>query len=86
MGIAVKTKNGYQLLTGNQTVRLCCIFLPNTKPARKRSGLQYDCYLNLAGQIAERYGLLLSQTLTGFKFIGAEAKRLENRRRIFLRV
>lgn len=78
MGIAVKTKNGYQLLTGNQTGAIMLYFLAQYK-ARKKKGVVFNTIVtsNLAGQIAERYGLLLAQTLTGFKFIGAEAKRLE---------
>ena len=78
MGIAVKTKNGYQLLTGNQTGAIMLYFLAQYK-TRKKKGVVFNTIVtsNLASRIAEHFDLRLAQTLTGFKFIGTEAKRLE---------
>lgn len=79
MGIAIKNKNGYQLLTGNQTGAIMLYFLGQYKIRRKK-GVVFNTIVtsNLASRIAEHFDLRLDQTLTGFKFIGTEAKRLEN--------
>lgn len=80
MGIAAKDQNGeYVLLTGNQTGAILLNYLAKYKHTKKK-GVVFNTIVtsNLAKAICDKYGLELVQTLTGFKFIGEQAEKLEN--------
>lgn len=78
MGVAVKQNGEYILLTGNQTGAIILEFLAKFKP-RNKQGVVFNTIVssNIAKAICEKYDLKLVQTLTGFKFIGEQAKLLE---------
>lgn len=80
VGVAVKTGNGYQLITGNQMGALLMDFvLSNTdlsslhKPAVVKTVVTSE----LGTEIAKKYGLTVFSTLTGFKFIGEKITQFE---------
>lgn len=80
MGIAAKDDNGeYVLLTGNQTGAILLNYLAKYKAHGPKVNV-YNTIVtsNIAKAICEKYGLKLVQTLTGFKFIGEQAKKIEN--------
>ena len=80
MGIAAKDDNGeYVLLTGNQTGAILLNYLAKYKAHSPKVNV-YNTIVtsNIAKAICEKYGLKLVQTLTGFKFIGEQAKKIEN--------
>lgn len=85
VGIAVKNAdNEYVLLTGNQTG---CLLLDYICSMRKKNGtMPADAEIvktivttDLGEQIARNYGVSTVNVLTGFKFIGEEIGRLENK-------
>lgn len=80
MGIAAKDSNGnYVLLTGNQTGAILLDYLGKFKKTEKQ-GVVFNTIVtsNFAKAICDKYSLKLVQTLTGFKFIGEQAEKLEN--------
>ncbi len=80
MGIAAKDDNGeYVLLTGNQTGAILLDYLARYKEHGPKA-MVYNTIVtsNLAKAICDKHGLQLVQTLTGFKFIGEQAKLIEN--------
>lgn len=79
MGIAAKNKQGeYVLLTGNQTGAILLDYLAKYKLMdKKRVVFNTIVTSNLAKAICEDYDMELVQTLTGFKFIGEQAAKLE---------
>ena len=88
VGIAVKDDKGdYQLLTANQTGILLLDYICSR---RKELGtfpkdgefVKTIVTTDLAEKIASYYGLKTVNTLTGFKFIGEEIGRLEERGKI----
>ncbi|MBQ9449569.1 MAG: phospho-sugar mutase [Acholeplasmatales bacterium] len=82
LGIAVRHNGEYILFTGNQTAALEMDYICRT---RKELGtLPKDGYMfttnvssTLPVAIAEKYGLKVEITLTGFKFIGEKAREME---------
>lgn len=85
MGIAAKNDKGeYVLLTGNQTGAILLNYLALNKKCDE------NCYVfntivtsNIAAAICEKHHLTLVQTLTGFKYIGEQAKLLEGTNKQF---
>ena len=80
MGIAAKDDNGrYILLTGNQTGAILLDYLGKYKKHQKKA-IVFNTIVtsNFAKAICEKYGLELVQTLTGFKYIGEQAAKIEN--------
>ncbi len=82
LGIAVEHDGEYILFTGNQTAALVFDYICKT---RKELGtLPKDGYMfttnvssTLPIAIAQKYGLKVEITLTGFKFIGEKAREME---------
>lgn len=83
VGVAVKTDDGFKLLTGNQIGALLMDFvLSNTdinsihKPAVVKTVVTSE----LGAEIAKKHGLNVFSTLTGFKFIGEKITQFEQAR------
>lgn len=84
VGIAVKDKEGYRLLTGNETGVLLVDYLAR---AKTESGtLQKGAVLvksivttGLAQAVAADYGIRTVNVLTGFKYIGEQILRMEEK-------
>jgi len=89
LGIAVKVGSEYQLLTGNQTGAILIYYLLTEK---KKLGLLPDKGVvfntvvtsDLGAKIARSFGFEVISTLTGFKFIGEQARFLEGTDKEFL--
>lgn len=79
VGLAVKDGEDYKLLTGNQTGALLINYLVNNRKINKK-GVIFNTIVTspLGAIIGEKHGLEHFSTLTGFKFIGEQAKKLEN--------
>ncbi len=83
LGVAVLHHGEYQLLTGNQTGAILVDYIlrsrkeQGTLPAK---GMVYNTVVTseLGAKIAKSYGMKVESTLTGFKFIGEQAKLIEN--------
>lgn len=83
VGIAVRQKDEYVLLTGNETG---CLLLNYILACRAAQGtLPKDPVVvktivtsNLATRIAEKYGCEMREVLTGFKYIGEQIGLLED--------
>lgn len=80
VGVAVKTINGYQLMTGNQIGALLMDFILNhtglntlTNPAAIKTVVTSE----LGAEIAKKKGLTVFSTLTGFKYIGEKIVQFE---------
>lgn len=80
VGVAIKTENGYELLTGNQIGALLMDYiLSNTElgdyanPAIVKTVVTSE----LGAEIALQKGLKVFSTLTGFKFIGEKITQFE---------
>ena len=81
-GIAVKSDEGYQLLTGNEVGLLLLDYICSQ---RQKHGKMPDhpvfiktiVTMDLAEKIAEHYGVQTINVLTGFKFIGEQIGMLE---------
>lgn len=82
LGIAVKHQGEYVLLTGNQTGAILIHYLLTQKKLQNqlpKHGVVFNTIVtsDLGGKIARSFGLKVSSTLTGFKFIGEQARLLE---------
>ena len=82
LGIAVEHNGEYVLFTGNQTAALVLDYLLKTR--KELNTLPEDGYVfttnvssTLPVVIAEKYGMKVEITLTGFKFIGEKAREME---------
>jgi phosphoglucomutase len=80
VGVAVKTEDGYQLMTGNQIGALLMDFVLNNtdlsaykNPAVVKTVVTSE----LGAEIARKKGLAVFSTLTGFKFIGEKITQFE---------
>ncbi len=78
IGVLCRTKDGYQVLNGNQTGVLLTEFVLSQK---KEKGLVPEDYIvstivstNMVDKIAKAYGIKLYQVYTGFKFIAGIIK------------
>ena len=78
VGIAVKTKNGYQLLNGNETGVLMenYIFLLRKKTDKTPVFVKTIVTSDMSGDIAKAYGAEVKEVLTGFKYIGETIDQL----------
>lgn len=79
VGMAVKGKYGYVLLTGNQTGALLINYLCETRKIDKK-GVVFNTIVTspLGAMIGVKHGMDYFSTLTGFKYIGEQATKLEN--------
>lgn len=82
LGIAVEHNGEYVLFTGNQTASLILDYILKTR--KELNTLPKDGYVfttnvssTLPVAIAQKYGMKVEITLTGFKFIGEKAKEME---------
>ena len=86
VGIAVKTENGYELMSGNEVGVLLIDFLLFL---RKKAGtlpenavvIKTIVTTKLAEKIAKKYRVTLINVLTGFKYIGEQIGKLEKNSR-----
>ena len=83
LGIAVEHQGEYILFTGNQTASLVLDYILKTR--KELNILPKDGYVfttnvssTLPIAIAEKYGMQVEITLTGFKFIGEKAREMES--------
>lgn len=79
VGLAVKGNDGYTLLTGNQTGAILIYYIVNNKKTI-RNGVVFNTIVtsDLGASIARHHNLDTFSTLTGFKYIGEQAIKLEN--------
>lgn len=82
VGIAVKDENGeFVLFTGNQTGALLVKFVLEMKKStlnEKSTLVKTIVTSELGAEIARKYGLIVEETLTGFKYIGDKINRYED--------
>ena len=84
VGIAVKTKDGYRLMTGNETGILLMNYILS---CRKEKGtlpenpvaVKTIVTSKLINRICDKYGCELKNVLTGFKYIGEQILLLEQK-------
>ncbi|MDR2090540.1 MAG: phospho-sugar mutase [Clostridiales bacterium] len=82
MGAAVRTDDGYELLTGNQIGALLLDYILARKTEAKTlpknaAAVKTIVTTELAAKIARAYGADITDVLTGFKFIGEKIKEWE---------
>lgn len=80
VGAAVKTKDGFKLITGNQMGALLVDFvLRDTKLSDYKNPAVIKSIVtsNLGVQIAQKMGVKVFETLTGFKYIGEKMVQFE---------
>ena len=78
VGLAVKHNGEYVLLTGNQTGPILIEYLTKFRKFDKPNVLFNTIVTSdLGAEIAKRHNISVVSTLTGFKFIGNEAYKLE---------
>lgn len=82
MGMAVKTEDGYQFLTGNQLGAIFVDYLIRKKRAQNNDLTKYRLIKTIVTSdfgrtIAAAHGIKTIETLTGFKFIGEQADQIE---------
>lgn len=81
LGAAVKTDDGYRLITGNEMGVLLIDYIFSHKkdlPA-KPVVVKTIVTTDLAARVAESYGAEVREVLTGFKYIGEVIKKLESK-------
>lgn len=81
-GIAVKSGDGYQLLTGNEVGLLLLDYICSQRQKHGQMPahpvfIKTIVTMDLAEKIAEHYGVETVNVLTGFKFIGEQIGMLE---------
>ena len=80
VGIAIKTADGYQLMTGNQVGALLMNFiLSHTDMSKYQHPAVVKTVVTseLGADIARKHGIVVFSTLTGFKFIGEKITQFE---------
>ena len=80
VGIAIKTDDGYQLMTGNQVGALLMSFiLSHTDVSKYQHPAVVKTVVTseLGADIARKHGIAVFSTLTGFKFIGEKITQFE---------
>ena len=82
VGIAVKTKKGFTLLTGNEVGLLLLDYICRRRIAlgtmpERPVAVKTIVTIDMAKKIAEHYGVEMREVLTGFKFIGEQIGLLE---------
>lgn len=85
LGVAVKTAEGYTLLTGNQSGAILLEYIFSSR--REAGTLPPDAVMcntivtsTLGDRICEKYGVAVEKTLTGFKFIGDKIHTYETKK------
>lgn len=81
VGIAVKDGSDYKLLTGNQTGALLVKFVLTMKKNTlnpKSTLVKTIVTSELGANIARKFGLIIEETLTGFKYIGDKINKYES--------
>lgn len=83
LGIAVKHDGEYVLLTGNQTGAIMVDYILRMRKEQgslPEKGMVYNTVVTseFGAAIAKSYGMEVKSTLTGFKFIGEQAKLIED--------
>ncbi len=83
LGVAVYHDNDYVFLTGNQTGAILLDYILNEKTRNgslPKNGVVFKTIVtsDFGAKIAEAFEMEVISTLTGFKFIGEQAKLLEN--------
>ena len=84
VGIAVKTVDGYRLMTGNQVGALLMNFiLTHTDMSKYQHPAVVKTVVTseLGADIARKHGIAVFSTLTGFKFIGEKITQFEQAKR-----
>ena len=89
LGIAVLHDNDYILLNGNQTGALLIYYILTEKQKQNilpDKGVVFNTIVtsDLGAKIARSFGMDVISTLTGFKFIGEQARYLESDDREFV--
>lgn len=89
VGLAVWDSKKYVYLTGNQTGALLLYFRLSKEKEMKilpKKGRVFDTIVtsSLGSDIARSFGFKVTSTLTGFKFIGEQAKLLEGTKEEFI--
>ncbi len=84
VGVAVNNSNGYKILTGNEVGLLLLNYIASQgakhgKLPHKPIAVKTVVTSELAGAIAEKYGIEVVDVLTGFKYIGETVGELEKR-------
>ncbi|MCH5350919.1 MAG: phospho-sugar mutase [Clostridiales bacterium] len=81
LGAAVKTADGYRLITGNEMGVLLIDYLFSHKKdlPKKPVVVKTIVSTDLAKVVAESYGAEVRDVLTGFKYIGEVIKKLEQK-------
>lgn len=84
VGIAVKTKDGYTLMTGNEVGALLLNYVLSGRKEKgtlpeKPVAVKTIVTTELATKIAEKYGCEMRDVFTGFKYIGEQIKLLEEK-------
>ncbi len=84
VGIAVKTADGYRLMTGNETGIMLMNYILSCRKAagtlpEKPVAVKTVVTSKLVDRICEKYGCELKVVLTGFKYIGEQILLLEQK-------
>lgn len=87
VGTAVRTADGYKLLSGNEIGVLLLDYLCRMKRERgnlpqRPVAISTIVSTDMADPVAEKYGVALWRVLTGFKFIGEQIALLEEQGRV----
>lgn len=80
VGIAVRTPDGYQLMTGNQIGALMMDYLldhTDLSAMKKPAVIKTVVTSELGARIAQDKGLTVMNTLTGFKYVGEKITQFE---------
>ncbi|MCF7925711.1 MAG: phospho-sugar mutase [Candidatus Izimaplasma sp.] len=89
LGIAVKHEGGYKLLNGNQTGAILVHYILSQRKQQKtlpKHGMVYNTIVTseFGATIARDFGMEVTSTLTGFKFIGEQANLIEGTEKSFV--
>ena len=81
LGAAVKTADGYRLITGNEMGVLLIDYIFSHAVALPKAPVVVKTIVttDLAARVAESYGAEVREVLTGFKYIGEVIKKLEEK-------
>lgn len=85
LGIVVKHNGEYNYLTGNQTGAVLLEYLLSTKKEKgtlPENGIVFDTIVtaSLGARVAQKYGVEVESTLTGFKYIGDKIRKYEGKK------
>ncbi len=81
IGVAVKTADGYRLITGNEMGVLLIDYIFTHKKDLPKAPVVVKTIVttDLASRVAQSYGAEVREVLTGFKYIGEIIKKLESK-------